>query len=116
MPFMTSHELLLPAEAAELLRRGSRTLARWRAEGVGPRYSKVGSRILYPRRELEEWVARTITHPVRDLEQDRLGAPQRERGAHQAARSSLEGGLCSTPSRNTWEVVDAAALPWLRRP
>jgi predicted DNA-binding transcriptional regulator AlpA len=97
MPFKITHDLLLPAEAAELLRRGPRTLARWRAEGVGPRYSKVGSRILYPRGEIEEWLARTIKQPVRNPEQDCLGAPQRERGAHQAPCSGLTGGLCSTP-------------------
>jgi Helix-turn-helix domain len=39
--------LLTPEEAAEVLKRPVGTISRWRAEGVGPRYFKVGGRIRY---------------------------------------------------------------------
>lgn len=32
-----------------------RTLANWRSSGVSPPFSKIGGRILYPLKELEEW-------------------------------------------------------------
>jgi hypothetical protein len=35
-----------------------RTLANWRSAGVSPPFTKVGGRILYPLRALEEWEQR----------------------------------------------------------
>ncbi len=32
-----------------------RTLQRWRLEGKGPPYVKLGSRVAYPLRGIEEW-------------------------------------------------------------
>lgn len=32
-----------------------RTLANWRCLGIGPRYRKIGGRILYPVDEVEAW-------------------------------------------------------------
>lgn len=61
----TTHKLLKPDEAAGLLRRSKRTLARWRAEGIGPRYHKHGARILYPHSLLQDWVDQTTETPVR---------------------------------------------------
>ena len=60
-----AYEYLESSEAAELLRCSKRTLARWRAEGIGPRYCKRGGRILYPLALLREWVAQITKTPPR---------------------------------------------------
>jgi hypothetical protein len=44
---------LLPKEAAERLRVSAGTLANWRVEGGGPRYIKLGRKVVYPIAELE---------------------------------------------------------------
>lgn len=38
-----------------------RTLANWRCLGTGPKYTKVGGRILYPLNEVVEWEERRTT-------------------------------------------------------
>jgi len=43
-------------EAAEYLNFSARTLQRWRMEGQGPTYRKLGKRVLYAQRDLEEFV------------------------------------------------------------
>lgn len=40
-------EFLIPAEAAGLLRISARTLANWRSQGIGPKYQKIGGRVVY---------------------------------------------------------------------
>lgn len=35
-----------------------RTLANWRCLGYGPKFSKIGGRILYPLHEIEAWESR----------------------------------------------------------
>jgi hypothetical protein len=38
-----------------------RTLANWRSTGEGPRYTKIGGRVLYPAQAVTEWEsARTL--------------------------------------------------------
>lgn len=38
-----------------------RTLANWRSTGEGPRYTKIGGRVLYPTQAVTEWEsARTL--------------------------------------------------------
>jgi hypothetical protein len=59
-------EYLTPAEAAELLRRSPRTLARKRAEGIGPVYHQEAGRVLYPRSGLYDWLAQHIKTPPRN--------------------------------------------------
>lgn len=40
-----------------------RTLANWRWSGSGPKFTRIGGRILYPRKDLEEWEERrTVEH------------------------------------------------------
>lgn len=46
---------LLPAEAANRLRTTIGTLANWRVRGCGPRFIKLGRKVLYPIAELEAW-------------------------------------------------------------
>jgi predicted DNA-binding transcriptional regulator AlpA len=61
---------LTESQAAELLGLSSRTLQAWRVRGVGPRYTKLGRSVRYPRREL---VAFQKLHTVSSTADD-LGA------------------------------------------
>jgi|YNPMSStandDraft_1061717.scaffolds.fasta_scaffold52421_3 excisionase family DNA binding protein len=48
--------LLTVREAAARLRISKPTLDRWRFEGRGPRYVRLGTRVLYPRTAIEEFL------------------------------------------------------------
>ena len=48
--------LLNGREAAMALRLSERTLERLRLRGDGPRYCKIGRRVVYPQAELDSWV------------------------------------------------------------
>lgn len=48
--------LLTTAEAAAHLRLSPRTLQAWRLRGGGPRYRKLGDRVLYTAHDLDVWV------------------------------------------------------------
>lgn len=56
---MTRLDVLTPDQVVErwggVVKR--HTLANWRSKGRGPRYMRIGSRILYPLRDLELWEA-----------------------------------------------------------
>jgi helix-turn-helix protein len=52
-------------ETARRLRRAPQTLARWRCEGSGPAYVKVGNRVLYPRPDVDAWIAGRRVMPHR---------------------------------------------------
>ena len=41
----------------------SSTLAHWRSEGRGPAYIKIGGRVAYSGRALNEWLAARTIHP-----------------------------------------------------
>ena len=58
---MTSKKLNTQ-EAAELLGVRPCTLERWRCKKRGPRYAKLGSRVMYDIRDLEEWFASSRLH------------------------------------------------------
>jgi hypothetical protein len=51
MPF----ELLTTEEAAHLLRVSISCLRKWRTQGLGPPWRRVGRRIVYRRCDLERW-------------------------------------------------------------
>jgi predicted DNA-binding transcriptional regulator AlpA len=55
-------ELLNQRQAAERLRLSTRTLERFRLTGGGPRYCKLGARVLYLQSELDAWVAEHLRH------------------------------------------------------
>lgn len=47
---------LTPEELQRRLRlKNVRTLANWRVKGKGPKFTKVGARVLYPLVEVEWW-------------------------------------------------------------
>lgn len=49
--------LCKPAEAAAQLQVAERTLRRWRIEGTGPRWHRVGKQIRYSQADLDAWLA-----------------------------------------------------------
>jgi predicted DNA-binding transcriptional regulator AlpA len=56
------------AKVAERLRVTTRTLARWREVGCGPRYVRIGQhKIGYPADEVDRWLA-ARTHESRAAE------------------------------------------------
>lgn len=59
----TDDDMLTPAEAAQFIRCGRRTLQDWRSRGGGPPYIRTGSQtILYRRGDVIAWLrARTVT-------------------------------------------------------
>lgn len=59
----TNTQYLTPAELVERYKQTItiRTLANWRSTGEGPRYTKIGGRVLYPANAVAEWEsARTL--------------------------------------------------------
>jgi hypothetical protein len=68
---------LLSKEAARHLRMSPRTLERWRVQGGGPPFTKLGAgkraRVLYRLRDLDAWLARHRYHSTSEY-----GARQRE--------------------------------------
>lgn len=46
---------LFESEVAELVRRPAATLRYWRHTGAGPRWYKVGRRVMYRRSDVEAW-------------------------------------------------------------
>lgn len=48
---------LLAEEVAEIARTTTATLAYWRHVGRGPRYFRVGRRVLYAADDVEAWLA-----------------------------------------------------------
>ncbi len=57
---METHELMTTDEVAEHFRVNASTVRRWRLDGVGPRFVKIGSVYRYPRASLSEWIAQRI--------------------------------------------------------
>ncbi len=72
------HEYLTTDEAAELLRLAAHTLHKWRCDGAGPPYVRVGRRIVYRRDALREWA---LDREVRHTGQAVGARPAQEAGA-----------------------------------
>lgn len=53
---VSDNQLRTTDEAAARLRANPRTMERWRMDGVGPAFVKVGARVYYRDRDLDEWV------------------------------------------------------------
>ena len=56
--------LYIPGEVAPIFRHpGTRTLERWRTEGTGPEFVKVGRRVAYTGKAIKEYLRKqTRTH------------------------------------------------------
>jgi excisionase family DNA binding protein len=53
-------DLMTTAEVASYFRVDSSTVRRWRLDGLGPEFVKIGSVYRYPRLALDEWIAQRI--------------------------------------------------------
>jgi excisionase family DNA binding protein len=60
-----TNELLTTVEAAKLLRVGPATLNRWRWDGTGPPFVKLGRKVFFQRETLDRWVAEQRQPPQR---------------------------------------------------
>jgi predicted DNA-binding transcriptional regulator AlpA len=64
---MTTSTLLNPEEAAKVLGVSTGLLAKWRLEGTGPMFAKLGdrpsSRVRYRREDLDTWVTSKVVTP-----------------------------------------------------
>lgn len=69
--------LLTPREAAARLRVAPDTLAKWRCQGRGPIYTKVGGRVLYDEADLIAYI--TARQCGSTAEADQAGTPARLR-------------------------------------
>ena len=57
-PAQLNHRFLSPEQVAELLPGVTKnTLAMWRYEHKGPRYYKLGRKVVYALDEVEAWIA-----------------------------------------------------------
>ena len=61
-----SNDLLATTEAAPVLDSTPRTLIRWRQEGTGPSYCKIGRKVRYRYSSLLRWVEAQEITPVRE--------------------------------------------------
>ena len=69
--------LFTESETAVALGVSVRTLARWRASGNGPAFTRIANKIGYPEQTLIEWVAEHIHmagQPVRRSQQELAAA------------------------------------------
>jgi predicted DNA-binding transcriptional regulator AlpA len=56
-----SEELLIPSRVAKLLRTTERSLGQMRYQRKGPKYVKVGERVLYRRSDIRDYLdSRTV--------------------------------------------------------
>lgn len=65
---MTNSELadrLCPKQAADYIGLSVRTLARYRAEGIGPRWLRIGRSVQYLRTSVDDWLLSQEQTPVR---------------------------------------------------
>lgn len=53
---MSDRKVMDPKTAATYLRLAAQTLARWRVEGGGPPYLKLGGLVRYREEDLERWL------------------------------------------------------------
>ena len=63
-------ELLDAPTLARTLRIAPQTLARWRTEGQGPEWIRVGRRVLYSPKEVERWLSSRRRRSTSDIGPD----------------------------------------------
>ena len=65
------HTLLTQREAAMVTRLSERTLERLRLAGTGPRFAKLGRRVVYRQDDLNTWVASCVRSSTSEQEAKR---------------------------------------------
>ena len=73
--FTDPDQLMNAEQAAEYLRHCSHTLANWRSLRRGPRYVRVGRRVMYRLSSLRDWLAAHEVDPAA-LPPERPGEPE----------------------------------------
>lgn len=61
-------EVLRPCDAARLVGLSESTLAKLRLNGNGPRYCKLGRRVVYRQADLEQWLQSRTTTDTADAD------------------------------------------------
>jgi predicted DNA-binding transcriptional regulator AlpA len=68
------HQMLTEQDAADVLCQSVRTLQKWRVNGFGPSYFKIGRSVRYRRDELTAWIeSRRRAHTSQILPDDTPG-------------------------------------------
>jgi predicted DNA-binding transcriptional regulator AlpA len=57
---MSAHDYLDVDQVAEYLRLSASNLNKRRVAGTGPRYSKLGRRVIYLRTDLDAWILANV--------------------------------------------------------
>ncbi len=68
--------LLNERDASDLLGLSARTLQKWRLQGVGPRYLKLGHAVRYAREDLETFLNSGRRRSTSDPGEDRPSVPR----------------------------------------
>lgn len=53
-----------PQQAADAIGAARQTLAKWRCEGRGPKYARVGRSIRYRPADVHQWLAEQVVDPT----------------------------------------------------
>lgn len=62
---MTSN-LITPSQAAEYLCVSVVTLRKWRWEGKGPKFLKLGRKVVYRETDIHDWLNEQVRHSTSD--------------------------------------------------
>ena len=73
---MDATTFLTQNEAAEFLRLSPRTLERHRVAGTGPKFTKLGRRIVYRVSEIETWATERTFTSTAEADEARAAGPQ----------------------------------------
>ena len=73
---MDATTFLTQNEAAEFLRLSPRTLERHRVAGTGPKFTKLGRRIVYRVSEIETWATERTFTSTAEADEARAAGPE----------------------------------------
>lgn len=62
---MNPNDLMTTAEVADYLKLKPNTLEHWRTRSLGPRYEYAGRRVLYRRKDVDDWLRTNMPRPRR---------------------------------------------------
>jgi predicted DNA-binding transcriptional regulator AlpA len=72
-------DLLSDEDVARATGNSTITLARWRRQGIGPRFVKLGRKVWYPREALADWIkareAKSTAEARQRIERHVISAP-----------------------------------------
>jgi predicted DNA-binding transcriptional regulator AlpA len=70
---MTNEPLLTEKQAARRYKKKASTLNKWRAEGKGPRFVRLGSSVFYRAADLDAFIEASVVDPARAKSKRRRG-------------------------------------------